>query len=251
VTRNGSPDPPLPVRPRPRQGEPADSYLRRLAAANHLRFSYLRRYLATPAGSYGLIDPGQLAALAGREPHAILRAFPELAPTAAKPDARRYTREEIKRNRAARRETYAAVRRAAEAGLSERAIERRHHVGRRTIIKALASAEPPARKKIHREPAALNGLHDHIDAMIDADPAIGTATIWQRLADDHGATVAYPTLRTYVTSRRAAREAQVKRDLFLPACLEAPALRHTLSQLILGDRGVELDDAQPEAPCFP
>ena len=43
-------------------------------------------------------------------------------------------------------------------------------------------------------------VHGRIDAMINADPAI--ATIWQRLADDHGVTVAYPTLRTYVTSRR-------------------------------------------------
>jgi hypothetical protein len=40
--------------------------------------------------------------------------------------------------------------------------------------------------------------------MIDADPAIATATIWQRLADDHGTTVAYPTLRTYVVGRRSA-----------------------------------------------
>jgi hypothetical protein len=38
----------------------------------------------------------------------------------------------------------------------------------------------------------------------DADPAIATATIWQRLADDHGTTVAYPTLRTYVVGRRSA-----------------------------------------------
>jgi hypothetical protein len=38
--------------------------------------------------------------------------------------------------------------------------------------------------------------------MIETDPAIVTATIWQRLADDHGHTVAYPTLRTYVTKRR-------------------------------------------------
>ena len=96
------------------------------------------------------------------------------------------------------------IRRDFDAGMSERAIERKHHVGRRTIIKALNSADPPARKKIHREPAALNGLHPHIDAMIDADPGIATATIWQRLADDHGTTVAYPTLRTYVVGRRSA-----------------------------------------------
>jgi hypothetical protein len=31
--------------------------------------------------------------------------------------------------------------------------------------------------------------------MIEADPAIATVTIWQRLAHDHGTTVAYPTLR--------------------------------------------------------
>ena len=57
--RDSTSEVPLPVRPRPRQGETADSYLRRLAAADHLRFSYLRRYLATPRGSYGPIDaPG-------------------------------------------------------------------------------------------------------------------------------------------------------------------------------------------------
>lgn len=201
---------PLPVRPRPRQGETADSYLRRLAAANHLRFTYLRRYLATPRGGYGPIGPDGLAALAGREPSAILRAFPELAPAAPKPDARRYRKEDIQRNHAARREKHAAIRRDAEAGMSERAIERKHHVGRRTIVKALAFTDPPERKKIHREPSALNGLHDHIDAMTEADPEIATATIWQRLADEHGATVAYPTLRAYVTSRHAPRKPRGK-----------------------------------------
>ena len=211
---------PLPVRPRPRHGETADSYLRRLAAANHLRFTYLRRYVATPRGSYGLIDPDELAVLAGRSPDTILRAFPELAPTTPKPGTRRYTREEVERNQAARREKYAAIRRDADDGLSRRAIISSRHVGRRTVALALASAEPPERKKIHREPAALNGLHTHIDAMIDEDPAIGTAAIWQRLADDHGVTVAYYTLRTYVVSRQAAK-APDKTDR------DKPALRAT------------------------
>jgi len=196
---------PLPVRPRPHRGETADSYLRRLAAANHLRFSYLRQYLAVPRGSYGPIDPRQMAVLAGREPHAILRAFPELIPSAPRPGTRRGTREEIARNHAAKREKYAAIRRDAENGLTHRAIISKRHVGRRTIALALASAEPPERKKIHREPEALSGLHPHIDAMLDEDPAMRTAAIWQRLADNHGTTVAYPTLRTYVTSRRAAK----------------------------------------------
>jgi hypothetical protein len=207
VTRpDTTPGTPLPVRPRPRRGETADSYLRRLAAANHLRFSYLRRYLATPRGSYGPIDARGLAVLAGRKPHAILRAFPELGPAALRQakTERRYTREEIQHAYAAKQERYAEIRRDFDTGMSERVIERKHHVGRRTIIKALKSADPPARKKIHREPAALKGLHDRIDAMIEADPVIATAAIWQRLADEHGSTVAYPTLRTYVVSRRAA-----------------------------------------------
>lgn len=206
---SNSRDTPLPVRPRPRYGETADSYLRRLAAANHLRLSYLRRYLATPRGSYGPVDAWELAVLTGREPHAILRAFPELGPAALRQPrtGRRYTREDIQHAYAAKTERYAAIRRDFDAGMSERAIERKHHVGRRTIVKAIDSADPPARKKIHRKPAALKGLHDHIDAMIAENPAIGTATIWQRLADDHGATVAYPTLRTYVISQRAAKAA--------------------------------------------
>lgn len=207
MTAASMPEAPLPVRPRPRDGETADSYLRRLASANHLRFSYLRRYLAIPRGSYGPVDPGPLAVLAGREPDAIVHAFPELAPAAPRPgDRRYYSRKDIERNRAARREKYAAVRRDIDAGMSERAVERKHHVGRRTIIKAIGSADPPARKKIPREPTALDGLRARIDAMIEEDPGIGIAAIWQRLADDHDATVAYPTLRTYVTNRRTAKE---------------------------------------------
>ena len=38
--------------------------------------------------------------------------------------------------------------------------------------------------------------------MIAATPKITIAAIWERLADEHGTTVAYPTLRTYVSSRR-------------------------------------------------
>ena len=214
TSTSGSPGIPLPVRPRPHGGETADSYLRRLAAANHLRFSYLRQYLAVPRGSYGPIDPRQMAVLAGREPHAILRAFPELIPSAPRPGTRRGPREESRRHQeqaarrkreAATREKYAAIRRDAENGLTQRAITSKRHVGRRTIALALASAEPPERKKIHREPEALTGLRPHIDAMLDEDPAMRTAAIWQHLADNHGTTVAYPTLRTYVTSRRAAK----------------------------------------------
>lgn len=211
MTAASNPEAPLPVHPRPRQAETADSYLRRLAAANHLRFSYLRRYIATPRGSFGPVDPALLAALAGRETDVILRAFPELAP-APGPGTRRDPRQETQRSKAeaarqqrkaALQEKYAAIRRDDASGMSERAIERKHHVGRRTIVKALAFADPPPRKKFQRDPTALNGLHALIDAMIEADPGTRVSKIWQHLADDHGATVTYGALRAYVVSRRA------------------------------------------------
>jgi len=64
---------------------------------------------------------------------------------------------------------------------------------------------PALWEKIHREPA-LEGLHGHIDAMLEANPEIATAAIWERLAGEHATTVAYPTLRIHVTSRRAVRK---------------------------------------------
>jgi hypothetical protein len=48
--------------------------------------------------------------------------------------------------------------------------------------------------------------------MIETDPAIATATIWQLLADDHGTTVPYPTLRAYVAGRRAATRITTRED---------------------------------------
>jgi hypothetical protein len=76
--------------------------------------------------------------------------------------------------RAANRGKYAAIRRDVGNGMSGRAIERKHHVGRRAVIKALSSADPPERKKIHREPAALHGC---IDATLVANPQITAAAI--------------------------------------------------------------------------
>jgi hypothetical protein len=74
-----------------------------------------------------------------------LRAFPELGPAALRQPrtGRRYTREDIQHAYAARLERYAVIHRDFDAGMSGRAIERKHHVGRRTIIKALDSAGRP------------------------------------------------------------------------------------------------------------
>jgi hypothetical protein len=188
---------PLPMRLRPLSGEPVESYVRRLAKANHLRPSYLRRCLTTPEGSYGPIQPDKLAAITGRALPPLLHALPDLAPRPRGKHTRRDAEEEKRRNQARRRLQFAAIRRDARAGLSGRAIERKRKVGYRTVRKALASATPPARKKINRQAVVLHELHHHIDALIEADPAISVSEVWERLVDEHGASASYGAIRAY------------------------------------------------------
>jgi hypothetical protein len=194
---------PLPIRVRPGAGEGAESYIRRLARANHLKPSYLRRYLATPEGSYGPVRPDQLAAVTGRSLNALLHALPDLVGRPRRHGTRRQTEDKKRRNQARRQTLFATIRQDATAGLSRRALERKHHVGRRTIVKALVSETPPPRKKIDRRPAALHGLHHHIDAMIEKNPAVAVKDVWTHLADDHDTTVSYGAVRAYVTRHKA------------------------------------------------
>jgi hypothetical protein len=53
-------------------------------------------------------------------------------------------------------ELYAAIRRDDRAGLSGRAIESKHHVGRRTVVKAWASASPAPCKPLPPRPFELD-----------------------------------------------------------------------------------------------
>jgi hypothetical protein len=195
---------PLPVQLRPIVAESAESYIRRLARANHLKPSYLRRHLATPQGSYGPIQPDHLAALTGRTLPALLHALPDLAerPLPQQRHTRQHTENEKRRNQARKRALFAAIRRDAAIGLSTRAIEHKHRVGRRTIVNALASEKPPERKKINRPSTVLHGLHHHIDAMIENNPTATVTAVWEHLVDDLDATVSYGALRAHMARQR-------------------------------------------------
>lgn len=197
---------PLPITARPNAGDSVEAYIQRLARANHLRPSYLRRLLLNnPHALYGgSIDLDRLALLANRHPDNLRRA---LRPTpshraTARPSQSTLTRR--LRKQADRPELFTAIRELADREqLSVRALAERFAVHRRTIRQALVTPEPPPRKKqIHPAPR-LDPTKELIDAILVTDPTAPAGHIWERLLDEHAATVSYSTVRSYVARQRA------------------------------------------------
>jgi transposase len=115
-------------------------------------------------------------------------------------------------------ELYAAIRRDARAGMSGRAIEKKYQVGRRTIVKALASAWPEQRKEMTPRGSKLDPFKPVIDEILKADldaprKQRHTVTrIWRRLVDEHGMSdVSYPVVRAYVAERKPQVRAEAGR----------------------------------------
>jgi transposase len=115
-------------------------------------------------------------------------------------------------------ELYAGIRRDARAGMSGREMERKHGVGRRTIIKALSSAWPEPRKKLPPRGSKLDPFKPAIDEILRADldaprKQRHTVTrIFRRLIDEHQmADVSYPVVRAYVAERKPQVRAEAGR----------------------------------------
>jgi hypothetical protein len=217
-----------------------DSYVRRLAHANHLRPSYLHAYLCGPPAWLGAVDLERLAILCGR-PAAVLRRTltepapdptpapkprPAKAPSARHPRSARTTstptssptgqpsnptehKTEQRKKLEKRIELFAAIRRDAQSlGASIRALARQHHVHRRTILQALDSPIPPPRKPLSPRKTQVDPHKEFIDAILLEDrtrPPNQRHTIrriWERLVDEHDAQVSYGMIRAYIARRR-------------------------------------------------
>jgi transposase len=123
-------------------------------------------------------------------------------------------------------ELYAAIRRDARAGLSGRALERKYNVGRRTVVKALASAWPQPRKKPPPRASKLDRFKPVVDGILRADLAAPckqrhtVKRIFDRLIDEHGMVdVSYQVVRAYVATRKPEIRADAGRDaaeVFIP-----------------------------------
>lgn len=98
--------------------------------------------------------------------------------------------------------------RAGEVSIRELAV--RHHVHRRTVRQAVASAVPPPRKVYPQRPRpALDPYTQVIDEWLLADREVPrkqrhtARRVWQRLVAEHSASVAEVTVSRYVARRRA------------------------------------------------
>jgi transposase len=107
-------------------------------------------------------------------------------------------------------ELFEQIRRDWRAGGSSiRELADRHHVHRRTVRQALASAVPPPRKEYRPRPRPAIGPYAAvIDGWLLADRNVPrkqrhtARRVWQRLVAEHGASVAEVTVSRYVARRR-------------------------------------------------
>ncbi len=115
---------------------------------------------------------------------------------------------------------YAAIRRDARSGMSNRALQRKHGVGFRTVTAALESAWPKERKQPPKRGSRLDAYRVVIDDWLRSDldaPRKQRHTakrIFDRLLDEHdgAGVVSYWMVREYVATRRREIRVEVGRE---------------------------------------
>ena len=196
--------PPLPIRVRPATGETVESFIRRLARANHLRPSLLQVYIRNPRVTTGAIRLQRLAAVSGSTRTALAFALTGLTPVARQSRPPSPSPAESQMDRKAR--LFSLIRDDAAQGMSIRQIADRHHVHRRMVRQAIAEPDsaPPPRKRGTRPSPAIGPVQNVLDRL--ADEPLTIWEIWTIVTDRHDSGASYATVRDYIRGRRLAPE---------------------------------------------
>jgi transposase len=194
--------PPLPIRVRPATGETTESYIRRLARANHLRPSLLQAYVRSPGAPTGAIRLRRLAAASGTTPTALSRALIRLPPAS---EPRRPPPSPAESQAARKARLFGIIRDDAARGMSIRQIAGRHHVHRRMVRQAIAAPDEPPPRKQSARPARITGpVRDVLDEL--AGEPLTIREIWTTVVDEHDSDASYAAVRDYIRGRRLARQ---------------------------------------------
>jgi transposase len=190
--------PPLPVRVRPAAGETIESYIRRLARANHLRPSLLQVYVRNPGVPAGAIRMRRLAAVSGSTVTALTRALTGLSPSSRQ---HRVPTPPGESQAARKARLFGVIRDDATGGMSIRQIASRHHVHRRMVRQALAAPlGPPPRKRAARPAQVTGPIRSILDELASESRTIWE--IWTIVTDEHDSDASYAAIREYVRTRR-------------------------------------------------
>ncbi|MCF3175619.1 TniQ family protein [Streptomyces sioyaensis] len=191
---------PLPIRVRPRPSETTDSFVSRLARANHLKPSHLHGILTGPPLSFGKPHFDRLATLAGSSPEILQRTLTNAGSLllCIKPSPERRPAEN------AQAQLFFEIQRdAAGRGLTVRTLADRHHVSRRTVRRALAAPQPRTHEVIRRRVRATDPVKELINPLIEEGLTI--KEIWDRLVDEHNIALSRTALSRYFRTHQLDR----------------------------------------------
>ncbi|NDK24109.1 hypothetical protein FSY75_06410 [Streptomyces sp. TR1341] len=195
----------LPVQVAPRLGEETDSFIRRLARANHLKPSYLHGYLCGPPFWFGKPLLDRLADAAGRSPQVLERALADVSSPRrrVKPNPR-YPSKDLFPGRGEL--SFLISDDARDGTMTIRALAERYQVPQWAVRLVLDTARPADRDVKFRKDPVMVPVIRLVDDML-ARGVRGRA-IWAELMDEHDYSVSYSSLLYYVHRGRYMKRGQ-------------------------------------------
>lgn len=189
---------PLPVRLRPCLGESANSYIRRLARANHLKPSFLHCYLCGPPQWFGKPLLENLATAAGHSPEVLERALADADALGGTNRPRR--RLPTKNPFTGRRGLAHRVAQEALKGTQIRTLAKRYNLRCRDVRFALEIPRLTTTETGPLTDPITGELADLIESMISRK--LNGRQIWTELMDHHDYLVTYDSIRHYIRYTR-------------------------------------------------